>query len=364
MCAAAQPSVSLVVPLRDEARTLPRLWASVQKQTVPPDEIILVDGGSTDGTAALARQLAEQDDRLRVIEAGPATPGRGRNVGMAAARHDWVALTDGGIALDPNWLEELLTVVTTEPGVGVVYGNYEPEVRTFFELCASLAYVGVLRDTPGGSMRGPSASSVLVHRSTWEAVGGFPDRRAAEDLIFFSRVEALGVPTGWAPSAIARWELRPSLAQTYRRFSLYSAESVLAGRHGDWHLKVVRYYAVAVPFVVLAAVWHWSWTTVPLAGAAARVARSIWRRREGRGLPWVVHPARFVGVAVVIVTIDMAMFAGWARALVLRARGKVTTGSIAEPDAPEVLRHRADRSAGLDAPHGDGHPSNGSQVSW
>ncbi|HEX2042296.1 MAG TPA: glycosyltransferase [Acidimicrobiales bacterium] len=337
MGAPPRSSVSLVVPLRDEARTLPRLWASVLQQTLPPDEIVLVDGGSTDGTVALARQLAARDDRIRVIEAGPATPGRGRNVGIAAARHDWVALTDGGIALDPPWLEQLVSVVRREPGVGVVYGNYEPEVRTFFELCASLAYVGVPRDTPAGKVRGPTASSLLVHRSAWEAVGGFPDRRSAEDLIFFSRVEALGISTGWAPSAIARWELRPSLAQTYRRFALYSAEAVLAGRHRDWHHKVVRYYAFALPFVGLAAVRHGSWAAVPLGGAVARVARSIWRRREGRSLAWVVQPARFVGVAVVIVTIDMAMFAGWARAIVLRARGKVTTGSAAEPDAPGAL---------------------------
>jgi glycosyltransferase involved in cell wall biosynthesis len=338
MCAPAPLSVSLVVPLRDEARTLPRLWASLQKQTFPPDDIVFVDGGSTDGTAALARELAAGDERLRVIEAGPATPGRGRNVGIAAARHDWIALTDGGVVLEPTWLEQLVSVARSEPRVGIVYGHYEPDVRTFFQTCASLAYVGVLRETSAGRMRGPTTCSLLVHRSTWEAVGGFPDRRSGEDLIFFSRAEALDVPTGWAPSAVARWELRPSLVQTYRRFSLYSAESVLAGRHRDWHHKVVRYYALAFPCVVLAGVRHWSWMAVPLAGASGRVALSIWRRREGRGLAWVLHPARFVGVALVVLTIDMAMFAGWSRAIALRAKGRVTTGSAVDPDAPIDLQ--------------------------
>src|SRR5207244_861116 len=89
--------ISLVIPVRNEEQSLPLLVESIRAQTRPPDEIILVDGGSTDGTVALAGALTAADPRFRVIEAGDATPGRGRNVGIAAARHDWIALTDAGI---------------------------------------------------------------------------------------------------------------------------------------------------------------------------------------------------------------------------------------------------------------------------
>src|SRR5215216_7211512 len=100
-------AISLVVPLRNEEESLGRLVASVRRQTRPPDEVVLVDGGSTDRTVELARELAAGDARFRVVEAGDATPGRGRNVGAAEARHPWVAFTDAGIGLDPEWLERL-----------------------------------------------------------------------------------------------------------------------------------------------------------------------------------------------------------------------------------------------------------------
>src|SRR5205085_169799 len=104
-------------------------------------EIILVDGGSSDRTVLLAQEVASRDDRIRVIEAGPATPGRGRNVGIAAASHDWLALTDAGIRLEPSWLDNLTRVALVDTSLDVVYGNYEPSNDTFFTQCAALAHV-------------------------------------------------------------------------------------------------------------------------------------------------------------------------------------------------------------------------------
>ena len=96
--------------------------------------MILVDGGSSDGTVGLARKLTQGDQRFRIVEAGDATPGRGRNVGIATATHEWIALTDAGIRLDPLWLEKLLAVACRNPEIEVVYGNYEPLTRNFFEV--------------------------------------------------------------------------------------------------------------------------------------------------------------------------------------------------------------------------------------
>src|SRR5262245_43695731 len=124
--------VSLVIPVRNEKPSLPELLRSLGDQTRPPDEIILVDGGSTDGTFALARKLTTGDPRFRVIEAGDATPGRGRNVGIAAATHDWIALTDAGIRVEPTWLARLAAAVEREPCLQVVYGNFEPVTDSFF----------------------------------------------------------------------------------------------------------------------------------------------------------------------------------------------------------------------------------------
>lgn len=313
--------ISLVIPVRNEAATLSALWCSITQQSLPPSEIVVVDGGSTDGTVELARRLAAGDSRLRIEEVGPANPGQARNVGIARATHEWIALTDAGIVLDPAWLQELVRARDGSPGATVVYGHYEPLVRSFFERCAALAYVSAERDTPAGRMRGPTVASALLHRSAWAAAGGFPDARATEDLVFISRLEALGTETAWAPAAKVQWQPRSSLRATYRRFSVYSTQAVLTGRHQDWHHQVVWKYVLGAPFVALGLRRHRGFWLVPVAGMSARVAASIWRRRQGETLGRILNPAQFVVVAVVIFTIDVAMFVGWGRALVIKAKG-------------------------------------------
>lgn len=307
--------ISLVVPLRNEEESLGRLVASVRRQTRPPDEVVLVDGGSTDRTVALARELAADDPRFRVVEAGEATPGRGRNVGAEAARNPWIAFTDAGITLDPDWLARLAAVAEADPSADIVYGNFEPDTNTFFEHCAALTYVPPRATREGASMRGPSIASALVRREIWRRAGGFPDLRAAEDLIFMERAEALGARTRWAPEATARWQLQPTLARTFRKFALYSKHNVWAGRQRFWHYGVARQYALALPFVALAVVHSAWWLVVPAAGLWARAALSVWRRREGRGLAWALNPARLAGVCLVLLAVDLATFVGWAQAL-------------------------------------------------
>lgn len=312
--------ISLVVPVRNEEESLARLVSSVRAQTRQPDEVILVDGGSTDRTVELARELCAGDGRFRVVEAGPASPGRGRNVGAAEARHPWVAFTDAGIGLDPEWLERLAEQVSEEPATEVVYGNYDPVTETFFERCAAVAYVAPKSPHgEGGALtRGRFIASSLMRREVWRRAGGFPDMRAAEDLIFMERVEAQGARTRWAPRANVRWQLQPTLGRTFRRFALYSKHNVWAGRQRFWHYGIARQYALALPFVVLAAAHSAWWLLVPALGLAARAAKSILRHREGRGLLWALNPAQFACVLLVLLTVDLATFAGWAQALLTR----------------------------------------------
>jgi glycosyltransferase involved in cell wall biosynthesis len=322
--------VSLVVPVRDEERSLARLVSSIRAQTRQPDEVVLVDGGSTDRTVELARELAAGDERFRVVEAGEAGPGRGRNVGAGEARHPWLAFTDAGVGLDPEWLERLVEKVSEEPETEVVYGNFDPLTRTFFERCAAVAYVPPKVSRDGEAVRGPSIASALMRREVWRRAGGFPDLRAAEDLIFFERVEALGARTRWAPRATVWWELQPDLARTFRKFVLYSKHNVWAGRQRFWHYGVARQYALALPFVALAPLHSAWWLLVPALGLLARAARSAWRHREGRGLAWALNPLQLAGVALLLLTIDLAAFAGWAQAVLTRPpRAAAEQGTVA-----------------------------------
>lgn len=307
-----QLRVSLVIPLKNESDTLAELVRSIEGQTLAPAEILLVDGGSTDNTVEQLKRLVGEDDRFRIIEAGPATPGRGRNTGIENARNEWIALTDAGIKLENEWLENLAETAKNTPGADLIYGNFAPVTGSLFEKCAALAYVPAAR---AGAIRGRSVASVLLKKKVWSAVGGFPDRRAAEDLMFMEAAAKAGFKCAFAPGARVYWKLRPDLLSTFQKFTLYSKHNVWAGRAWDWHYGILRQYLVLLPVLALA-VFHSPWWLCGVAAwLGARAAKRILAHRFEFGIAPLFNPLIFFGVAALILTIDLATFTGWAQAV-------------------------------------------------
>ena len=323
--------ISLVIPVRNEASTLREVFDSVARQSRQPDELILVDGGSVDNTVEIARTLGAAFPSFQIIVAGDATPGRGRNIGIAAAKHEWIALTDAGIRLQPDWLAGLVHAAETGDAPDLVYGNFEPLCSSFFERCAALSYVEPRQLRDSQRMRGPCIASVMMRRSVWQAVGGFPDWRAAEDRYFMDRVRRLGFKVTWAADATVLWHLQPTLAATFRRFALYSCHNVWAGRQWDWHYGVAKIYLASAPFIILAAFLSRWWLAFPVAVGLARTLKSVWMRSEPPRLRQVIKPIQFLMVAVILLTIDLAMFAGWVAALIRRPARKVEPETSPDP---------------------------------
>jgi glycosyltransferase involved in cell wall biosynthesis len=328
------------VPVKNESSSIEKLISSVAAQTRRPDEVVIVDGGSKDGTAEMIESWLGRHwltDWARVVRLNEASPGKGRNVGIAAARYDWIAFTDAGIRAEPTWLERLIEVAERNDQPDVVYGNYEPMVETFFERCAALAYVAPKHVKMGQAMRGPVIPSSLVRREVWEGVGGFPDLRAAEDLIFMENVQRRGYKIGWAPRATVWWRMPPTFKATFQRFALYSKHNVRIGKQSDWHYGVARQYAVWLVFIALALIFSAWFLLVPAIGVWARAWKGIWTKREGRGLFWSLNPAQLVGVVLVLLTIDAATFVGWWEAI--RKRGDAHRG-ISEEIGSEAAENR------------------------
>ncbi|HJX26723.1 MAG TPA: glycosyltransferase family A protein, partial [Thermoanaerobaculia bacterium] len=126
----SEARVSVVIPARDEERTIGRTLAAVFAQEVPrgfdghPEkmiEVIVVDDGSTDATAATASGAGARVIRLRSGEGG--SPGIARNRGAAAATGDPIVFLDADCAPAPGWLGALLAA--HEAGESVVGGALE-----------------------------------------------------------------------------------------------------------------------------------------------------------------------------------------------------------------------------------------------
>jgi len=189
------PLVSVVVPFLDAERFLPEAIDSVFAQTYARWELLLVDDGSTDGSTAIARQYAARHpDRIRYLEhEGHLNQGvsASRNLGLAAANGELVALLDADDVWLPRKLEEQVGILAPRPKVAMVYGRSE-YWRSWTGAAADIDadFVpdpGVETDTvihpprllllsyPLGMAPTPCPSDLLLRRAALERVGGWED---------------------------------------------------------------------------------------------------------------------------------------------------------------------------------------------
>lgn len=121
--------VSVVVPLYNKAAYIEKTLRSVLTQTLPPDEVIVVDDGSTDNGPELIQVI--DDQRLRIIHQDNQGPGSARNRGLLAARSAYIAFLDADDEWLPNFLEVTLNHLQQHPDCALcVTGQYRGEQRS------------------------------------------------------------------------------------------------------------------------------------------------------------------------------------------------------------------------------------------
>jgi glycosyltransferase involved in cell wall biosynthesis len=307
--------VSVIVPVRDEEQSIRELLDSLLKQTRPPDEIVITDGGSVDATPQIIEEYIRQGAPVRLIRAGAALPGRGRNLGAAAASSEWLAFTDAGIRLANNWLETLVTRAAQDNAIDVVYGSWEPVTDTFFKECAAIAYVPPPAPRDGIVSRPRFIASTLLRRDAWSAVNGFPeDLRSAEDLVFMDRVEHAGYRAVFEPRAQVHWNLRPTLGATFKRFLIYSRNNIRAGLWRQWQATILLRYGLLIGLLAVALLidppWAWFVISLWLLMLAARSVASIRRNRHCYPASLAHNLVRGVLVMSLLAVLDAAAIIG------------------------------------------------------
>lgn len=307
--------VSVVIPVRDEEHSIRELLDSLLAQTRLPDEIVITDGGSTDATPQIIEEYICREAPVRLIRAGAAFPGRGRNLGAAQASFAWLAFTDAGIRLANNWLEALVAKAEEDPSVDVVYGAWEPVTDTFFKQCAAIAYVPPPASHDGLVVRPRSIVSILLRREAWRASNGFPEElRSAEDLLFMDRLEKAGFRAVFEPRAQVHWQLTPTLWTTFKKFLVYSRNNIRAGLFRQWQRNILMRYGVIVVLLVAALIIDPSWLWFPLAAwlllLAARAVVSLRRNRSCYPATVLRHVIRGPMVMIFLVILDAAAILG------------------------------------------------------
>ncbi|MBD2231992.1 glycosyltransferase family 2 protein [Phormidium tenue] len=173
---ASTPDISVVIPTYNRADILSRTIDSVLQQTHQNLELIIVDDGSTDGTAALVSAI--DDARVRFMPLGENRGGGyARNQGIKAAAGKYIALLDSDDEWLPNKLELQIALLdsATDPKVAAAYCTYyERHELTKRDVFIGTTHAGDIFDRLLAGWCPPS-SAVLTHREALLEVDGFDE---------------------------------------------------------------------------------------------------------------------------------------------------------------------------------------------
>lgn len=111
-------AVTVVIATHNRAAALRSAIDSARQQTLAEIEIVVVDNGSTDATAELCAAIAREDPRVRTIRSGATDRSSARNLGLAAARGEWVAFLDDDDLLHREFAERMLATVSGRASMG------------------------------------------------------------------------------------------------------------------------------------------------------------------------------------------------------------------------------------------------------
>lgn len=312
--------VSVVMTVLNEAASLPAVLETLMAQTRQADEIVIVDGGSTDGSQDILR-ASQAYLPLRLAEARGANISRGRNLAINEASGDVIAATDAGVRLPPDWLERLIEPFA-DPTVSHVAGFFVSDPRTVFEVALGAATLPDVDEIRPETFL-PSSRSVAFRKEVWLQAGGYPEwLDYCEDVVFDLRVRAQRGSFRFAPGACVSFRPRPDLSAFYRQYFRYARGDGKA----DLFLKrhVVRYatYLFGLPAIVWGAlaVSPWIWL-VGLAGGAVYTSRAVSRLTR----VWAHYDARdrlrmLFWLPVILFTGDVAKMLGYPAGVAWRWR--------------------------------------------
>ena len=268
-------NVSVITTVRNEEAAIGQLLASLQAQTRPPDEIVIVDGGSQDRTVEIIRGYAASGAPVRLISMPGANISRGRNHAISEAASEIIAATDAGVRLPPQWLAEV-TRPFASPQVDVVSGFFVADPHTIFETAMGATVLPQVSDINPESFL-PSSRSVAFTKAAWQKAGGYPEwLDYCEDLIFDLALRQRGCRFAFAPNAVAYFRPRSSIRAFVVQYYRYARGD---GKANLWRKKHAIRYAtyVAAPLVFLLGLrYNILWLAL-LAGALAYCLRPYQR---------------------------------------------------------------------------------------
>jgi glycosyltransferase involved in cell wall biosynthesis len=331
---AAAPTVSVLIPARNEERAIGAALDALRAATGPILEIIVYDDGSTDATPRILAEKAAADPRVRVLSGVPLPPGW---VGKPhachrlgeAARGEVLLFLDADVRLAPDGLRRVLDLLAAAPDgreTALVTAVPRQRTGTFAEaLLLPLLHLVYLAWLPTPLVRrsadprflAANGQVLAVRRSAYAAIGGFAAVRAevVDDMAFCRRAKVLGLPVLFADGhRLADCRMYEGFGQVWRGFSKNLYEGVGGHPAGLFFVVALLFWSFVLPYLALAAALplHAATGGTPLAASlllggvvgvgANLAARGLLAARHRHGLAAVLlHPVAvlvLIGIAI------------------------------------------------------------------
>lgn len=312
--------VAVIATVLNEAQDIVRLVPSLLAQDPSAAEIILVDGGSTDGTWEWLVEAARAHTNLLPIrdescnlKRSPGPISRGRNVAIAAARSPIIACTDAGCTYAPDWLARITAPLIGGTAEYALGGScLDLADPTVWDL-ASAPFFGV-KLSPSTPSKSCTARSMAFRKTLWQRIGGFPESVFfGEDTLFDQQARRLTAPA-FVNHAKAVYRPQYTFRSACRQLASYSiSDGILGVRPARLFRNAARsmaevlallsfcffwfspgrsspqgwWLAVPLPIVLALEAWfafHLDWKTLRARGLRALLARFAF----SFVVPWIV----------------------------------------------------------------------------
>lgn len=307
------PKVAVVVTVFNESKTILSLIDSLKDQTRSPDEVIIVDGGSSDDTFKILTQESKKWKVLKVFQL-PGNRSVGRNYAVSHSTSKVIAFTDAGCVPHSDWLEHLVKPFSF-PSVQVVSGYYEGLPVDMFQKCL-IPYVLVMPDRINHEEFLPSTRSMALSRGIWDKSGGFDTRLDHnEDYSYAIWLKKIGASFVFVQNAVVGWIPRKNLKSAiwmFMRFAIGDAQA------GILRLKVrlmfLRYFVFVYLFLFSLEINQAFFVVIPT--VCIYLFWSI-----SKNYRYVNHPLAFFWLPVLQISSDFAVMVGTLMGLMTLKRG-------------------------------------------
>lgn len=246
-------NIAFITTVYNEEQTIDDFLDSLFGQSKMPNEIIIVDGGSTDNTCRNIKNFKVRIKKYKgrfILLTKKGNQSVGRNQAIRHARGEIIACSDAGCILDKDWLQNI-----TEPfknkNVDVVAGYYKGIAKSVFQKCL-IPYALVMPDKVNAENFLPATRSVAFTKSIWKLAGGFDQRLSqGEDFAFAHVLKKIQANIVFEKDAIVFWEPRKTFQDAFLMMYLYAQGDAQSSMFRPKVILLFLRYLVGILLLVL-----------------------------------------------------------------------------------------------------------------